>query len=196
MKAVLATALGMSLALALAACGDEAGDTDNIAETNVTAPMQSNEKIADLLDEADGLDTVSALVDTAGLETVLSGVGPYTLFAPSDDAFKKALGDDRIEAMKDEKMRAEDAALLKAHLVPGLLTRQDIGAAIDRAGGSATMTTIAGGTLTFTRSGQGIAVTSDTGAKAMLAADETVAANGAIEPVNGLLVPVEAPATG
>lgn len=195
MKAVLAPAIGLGLALALAGCGDEPGDTNSIAQTNATAPLQSDEKIADLLDDADGLETTSALVETAGLETVLSGVGPYTLFAPTDDAFK-ALGDDKVEAMKDEKMKAEDAALLKAHLVPGLLTRQDIGAAIDRAGGSAKMTTMGGGTLTFTRSGEGIAVTSDTGAKAMLTGDQTVAANGAIEPVNALLVPTEAPATG
>lgn len=193
MKAVLAPAIGLALALALAGCGDDSGNTDSIAETNATAPMQSNEKIADLLDDADGLQTTSALVETAGLETVLSGVGPYTLFAPTDDAFK-ALGPDKVEAMKDEKMKAEDAALIEAHLVPGLLTRQDIAAAIGRAGGSAKMTTMAGGTLTFTRSGEGIAVTSDTGAKAMLTGDQTVAANGAIEPVSALLVPTDASA--
>jgi uncharacterized surface protein with fasciclin (FAS1) repeats len=194
MKAVLASALGLGLTLALAGCGDGA-DTNSIAETNATAPMQSNEKIGELLGDADGLETTSALVETAGLETVLSGVGPYTLFAPTDDAFK-AFGDDKVAAMKDEKMKAEDAALIKAHLVPGLLTRQDIGAAIDRAGGSAKMTTMGGGTLTFTRSGEGIAVTSDSGAKAMLTGNQTVAANGAIEPVSALLVPMETPPTG
>jgi uncharacterized surface protein with fasciclin (FAS1) repeats len=191
MKAVFTPVLGACVALALAGCGDDA-DTTSIAETNATAPLQSNEKIADILDDADRLGTTNALVETAGLETVLSGVGPYTLFAPTDDAFK-TLGEDKIEAMKDEKMKAEDAALLKAHLVPGLLTRQDIGAAIERAGGSATMTTLGGGTLTFTRSGEGIAVASDNGAKAMLTGDESIAANGAIEPVSALLVPTEAP---
>ncbi len=195
MKPVLATALGLGLALALAGCGDDADTNDSVAETNATAPMQNSEEIADLLDDADGLTTASALVETAGLETVLSGVGPYTLFAPTDDAFN-ALGEDKIAAMKDEKMKAEDAALIKAHLVPGLLTRQDIAAAIDRAGGSAEMTTMGGGTLTFTRSGEGIAVASDTGAEAMLTGEQTVAANGAIEPVSALLVPTEAPSTG
>ena len=192
MKVVLATALGAGLTLMLAGCGDEPGNTTSIAETNATAPLQSNEKIADLLDDADGLETVNALVETAGLESVLSGVGPYTLFAPTDDAFK-ALGEDKVEAMKDEKMKPEDAALLEAHLVPGLLTRQDIAAAIGRAGGSATMTTMGGGTLTFMRSGEGIAVVSDSGGKAMLTGDESIAANGAIEPVSALLVPTEAP---
>ena len=186
MKSTPIALAGATLALLLAGCGDKQ-EADNATLVNASAPLQSNEDMMALLGEADGLDTTHDLVETAGLSGVLEGVGPYTLFAPIDEAYK-ALGDDVVDKMKDEAMKAEDAALLRAHIVPGLVTRKDIMAAIDAGKGSATMTTMAGGALTFAKQGDAVTVTADNGAKAQLTGDESIAANGAIEPVSAILL--------
>ena len=72
---------------------------------------------------------------------------------------------------------------------PGALTRADIASAIDRgAGKGAQMRTMAGGLLTFTKSGEAIVVTAPDGASARLTGEETLASNGVLQPVDGLLV--------
>ena len=120
----------------------------------------------------------------AGLGTVLEGTGPYTVFAPNDAAFTAAGGSD----LGGEAMKAQAAALLRAHIVPGALTRADIDAAIGRNGsGTVEMRTMANTLLTFSKEGDAIVVAGEGGARGRLAGQETVASNGVVQPVDGVL---------
>ncbi|MBY8827228.1 fasciclin domain-containing protein [Hephaestia mangrovi] len=191
MKKLSIFALGMPLAaLALAGCSGGKGTANEQAAVadagNATMVTPSDKTLADMFG-GDDLDTMGDVVKTAGLDTVLDGVGPYTVFAPTDDAFN-ALGTDRVDAMKQDDMKAQDAALVQAHIVPGFITAADIANAIDAGNGSARMTTMSGGTLTFTKSGDTIQVASDDGSQATLTGDEALGSNGAIHPVSALLV--------
>jgi len=106
------------------------------------------------------------------------------VFAPADAALATAGGD-----LSGEAMKAQSAALMRAHILPGSLTRADILAAITRGGAvGAQMRTMADGLLTFTRDGEAVIVTAEDGALARLTGDETVASNGVIQPVDALLV--------
>lgn len=193
MKQTLILALGAPLAaLALAGCGDKGTANEQAAVANASNAVMVTPGDKTLADMLGG--TMSDITKTAGLEGVLNGVGPYTLFAPTDDAFK-ALGDDQIKAMKEGTMKAQDAALIQAHVVPGFVTAADLASAIDANKGSATMTTMAGGTLTFTKSGNTIEIASDDGSTAALTGDERLGSNGAIHPVSALLVKGVAPAS-
>ncbi len=172
-------------ALALAAC-TPAEDETPAADA---APEPSSATLAAGLKAGGELDGVESLVAAAGLESVLEGVGPYTVFAPTDAAFGAAGPGD----LATEENRAPAAALLRAHIVPGALTRQDILAAIDaNTGGKVEMRTMADGLLSFSRDGEAVVVTAPDGATARLTGEQTLAKNGVIQPIDGLLVKPEA----
>jgi uncharacterized surface protein with fasciclin (FAS1) repeats len=197
MNRMVIAALGAPLlALALGGCGGKGAQNEQAAAanaSNATAVAPSDETIGAMLG-SDNLDTIGKVAKTAGLSDVLDGVGPYTVFAPTDDAFK-TLGDDRVAALENDDMKAQDAALLQAHIVPGFITAADIVKAIDANNGSAKMATMSGGTLTFTKAGEVITVTAADGSKATLTGDERLGSNGAIHPVSALLVKSAAPAS-
>ena len=89
-------------------------------------------------------------------------------------------------------MRAQGVALVRAHIVPGALTRADILAAIARNGGkSVEMLTMADAMLTFSKDGDVVVVTAADGATARLTGAETVVSNGVVQPVDGVLVKAE-----
>jgi len=166
----------------LAACG---GETEKAPETTEQAQPSSRSLAATLRAEA-GFGTLGRLANNAGLAEVLDGVGPYTLFAPADGAFP---ADAAPTDVADQDRRAESAALLRAHLVPGSLTRADIAAALDGAAdGSVQMRTMANTLLTFSRDGTAIVVASESGARGRLTGEEKVASNGVMQPVDSLLV--------
>ena len=179
-----AAVLGVA-GLSLAAC-DPAPDADT-AGTEAAATRTDETLTAVLGGQADAAG-FRAVLDNAGLGTALEGVGPYTVFAPSD----AALGPDS-DGLKDEAMSAEAAALVRAHIVPGSLSRADINAAIDASGNDqAQMRTMGDDMLTFTRDGETIVVTASDGASARLSGTEVQASNGVVQPIDGVLVKTEA----
>jgi uncharacterized surface protein with fasciclin (FAS1) repeats len=173
--------------LPLAACsgsGDEAGESGGGANSAAEAP---DGKLASLVAGDRDLERVNRLIGNAGMVDVLNGVGPYTLFAPSNAALE-ALGDERADALAGEELRPQAVALLRAHIVPGTLTRRDLEASIaSSAERPVRVRTMAGTMLTFARDGETILVTSEDGARARLSGEEGLAANGAVQPIDGLL---------
>ena len=97
--------------------------------------------------------------------------------------------------LRGEAMRPQAVALLRAHIVPGVLTRRDIDAAITASHNEPVqMRTMADTMLTFAREGDAIVVSAPDGARARLTGDETAVGNGAVQPVDGLFRRAEAPA--
>lgn len=179
-----AAVLGVA-GLSLAAC-DPAPETDTTG-SEIASTRSDRTLTAALSDQGDAAGFRDVL-DNSGLSTALEGVGPYTVFAPSDTA----LGTD-ADGLKDEAMSAEAAALVRAHIVPGSLGRVDINAAIDASGNDqAQMRTMGDDMLTFTRDGETIVVTASDGASARLAGTEVQARNGVIQPIDAVLVKTEA----
>lgn len=181
-------------ALALAGCGG-ADDTGNATSNEAAAAAPAAEPrgtLAEALDRNGDFDTLHDFSRNAGFGDVLGGVGPHTLFAPTDVAFE-ILGAQRIDGLKGESMRPQAIALLRGHIVPGLVTRRDLDAALARGGAEPVrMRTMAGGMLTFARDGDAITVTAEGGVRARLAGAETLVENGAIHPIDALLLPTEA----
>lgn len=76
---------------------------------------------ADLLEEVKGSDQLSTFakaIEAAELEDTLEGEGPYTIFAPDDDAFDK-LPDGVVDALMESDNKDQLEKLLKAHIVEG-----------------------------------------------------------------------------
>jgi uncharacterized surface protein with fasciclin (FAS1) repeats len=180
MKSIHRAAMPAALAgvcLLIAACGDrEAG----AGETTAAEP--TNQTVAAVIADEDSLGALEGVVENAGLKTVLEGAGPYTFFAPSETALGGS-----AEQLSQDEMKAQSAALLRAHIVPGALTRADIAAAIERKGGPVEMRTMADGVLTFSQDGEAIVVGGPGGAQARLTGDEVIASNGVVQPVDASL---------
>lgn len=176
---------------ALAACSDRSekvkADTTAVAAT--PAPSRT---LAQTLESDGEHGALARVARNAGLGEVLGGVGPYTVFAPADSALKTSDGVD----FTDPALKAEGAALLRAHVVPGALSRADIAAAVARSGGKgAQMRTMAGELLTFTGDAGALVVQAPDGSSVRLTGEETRASNGVLQPIDGLLINPAAPAS-
>ena len=178
MRALALVALPASLALA--ACNADPNETPATAQTD-------RDTVAQAVATATNLSTLSRAITDAQLAEVLDGSGSYTLFAPNDDAFA-ALGENGQRLLEVEQ-RPLLVGLLREHIVPGHITPDAIGKAIDDEGGSVSMTTMGGGSLTFSREGNTITVSRDGNGVARFAGEPIEADNGVVIPIDAALVP-------
>jgi uncharacterized surface protein with fasciclin (FAS1) repeats len=121
------TALAAVAALALAACGDDGNDADTAsttppAETTADTGEATDEEVGTIVDVAassDDFSTLVAAVQAADLVDTLSGEGPFTVFAPTDDAFATAL--EALGLTAEELLADTDALteILTFHVVAG-----------------------------------------------------------------------------
>lgn len=185
MRRIAPWAIAPIAALALAACNNAGGETGT--------PEPADQTLSAALSSDGEFDTLDEVITNAGLEAVLDGVGPYTVIAPVNAAFTS--GDAAVDFTHAE-MRAQGAELVRAHLLPGAVTREDLNAAIAHGGqAGASLRTMSDEVLTFTRDGDTIVVTADDGSTARLTGEEFLASNGVIQPIDGLLVAAGEPAT-
>jgi uncharacterized surface protein with fasciclin (FAS1) repeats len=93
-----------------------------LAQEKKAEPPKAKD-IVDVAKAADNLKTFAKLVETAGLVETLKGKGPFTVFAPTDDAFKK-LGKELDDLQKPEN-KAKLVKILKNHVLDGKKTAAD-----------------------------------------------------------------------
>ena len=136
--------------------------------------MQKN--IVETAKDAGTFTTLVAAIDRAGLDTTLAGEGPFTVFAPSDEAFAQ-LPDGTVESLLAEP--AKLAKVLTYHVVPGRVTGADVV-------GLTTAPTVNGEELTVSVDG-GIHID---GANVLSADIE--ASNGVIHVIDRVLLPAAA----
>lgn len=160
------------LALALAACGGEGG-TGKPPETTAAA---SSADIVATAKAAGQFNTLLAAVKAAGLEDTLKGPGPFTVFAPNDDAFAKLPAgtvDTLLKPENKEKLRA----VLTYHVVSGKVGSTD-------ASKLSTAKTVNGKELKLASGGQGLTVNGAHVVKADIAAS-----NGVIHVIDAVVIP-------
>jgi uncharacterized surface protein with fasciclin (FAS1) repeats len=124
----LVTALAATLALSAAACGGDQPPAKEPANTpgTTSAPASGTAK-SDIVDTAVGagqFGTLVAAVKAADLVDTLKGPGPFTVFAPTDEAFKK-LPAGTVESLLKPENKAKLQAVLKYHVVSGKVMAAD-----------------------------------------------------------------------
>ena len=132
--------------------------------------------------------TLVAAVKQAGLVDTLSGAGPFTVFAPTDEAFNQVTPVTRDGWMRPAQKEVL-AGILKYHVVPGKFTAADLSAKITEGGGKAMLKTADGQDLTATKSGDSILLTSASGNKATVTQADVGQSNGIIHVIDAVLVP-------
>jgi len=138
---------------------------------------------------APNLSTLVKAITAADLTATLSGPGPYTVFAPTDDAFTRLPPDTLAQLMKPEN-KALLAKVLTYHIVPGTIDFAQLKAQIAAGNGAATLTTVAGQPLKVTITGNNVVtLTSVNGNVSYLETPDVHQSNGIVHVVNGVLLP-------
>ena len=132
--------------------------------------------IAAVAQAAGGFDTLLAAATAAGLAEALATNGPFTVFAPTDEAFA-ALPEGTVENLLQPENRAELERLLQHHIVAGRLPAEEVLAA-------ESLETLAGTTLQVTLDGEQPRV-----GGADITATNVMAGNGVIHVIDAVLLP-------
>ncbi len=133
-------------------------------------------------------NTLVAAVQAAGLVETLSSPGPFTVFAPTDAAFAK-LPAGTVETLVKPENKGTLTGILTYHAVAGKVTAGDLIGLINANGGSATITTVAGGTLTAQLVDGKVVITDAAGGKTTVTTADVMTSNGVIHVTDGVFLP-------
>lgn len=114
-------------ALFLSACGNSGNSGENYEEETVEeAPVEETKPdIVGLASGVENLSTLVAAVQAAGLVETLQGDGPFTVFAPTNEAFA-ALPAGTLDNLLKPENKDQLAAILTYHVVPGIVRSTDL----------------------------------------------------------------------
>ena len=133
-------------------------------------------------------ETLVAAVQAADLADTLSSPGPFTVFAPTDDAFA-ALPAGTVDSLLLPENKGQLQDILKYHVVAGRVPAAALSAAITRSGGSYSFETVAGESLTASFSGDTIVITDGAGRTSAVAMADVKTTNGVIHVTDGVFLP-------
>jgi uncharacterized surface protein with fasciclin (FAS1) repeats len=133
--------------------------------------------------------TLVAAVKAAGLVKALEGPGPFTVFAPTNDAFTKLPAGTVAGLLKPEN-KGTLTKVLTYHVVSGKLSAADLKKKIKEGNGSAELTTVEGGKLWVSaRDGQHIMLKDEKGGTALVTIANVFQSNGVIHVIDSVLLP-------
>jgi uncharacterized surface protein with fasciclin (FAS1) repeats len=163
------------------------------AETTVNvggAPMYPSKNIIQNAVNSKDHTTLVAAVKAAGLVDTLQGAGPFTVFAPTNDAFSK-LPAGTVDTLLKTENKPTLTKVLTYHVVPGRLTATSLMKAVKDGGGMAKLTTVAGADLVVKQAGPGkLSVTDAKGDVATITIADVLQSNGVIHVVDTVLLPM------
>ena len=175
-----------SIALAVAMT---AGAASAFAQVMVGgAPMLPTKDIIDNAVNSKDHTTLVAAVKAASLVETLKGPGPFTVFAPTNDAFG-ALPDGTVDMLLKPENKGKLTTILTYHVVPGKMDAAALTKAIMAGKGMASLKTVAGGTLTAKTSGGKVMITDENGGTATVTTADVIQSNGVIHVVDKVMLP-------
>jgi uncharacterized surface protein with fasciclin (FAS1) repeats len=165
----------------LGACTSSNGE-EAAGETNpptTTAP-QAEKTIVDVASANPQFSTLVSAVKAAGLAGTLSGTGPYTVFAPTNDAFA-ALPAGTLDTLLRPENKDQLAGILTYHVVSGKVMANDV-----RPGA---VKTVNGQDVTISLEGGNVILTDAKGNKAKVVTTDIETSNGVIHVIDTVLLP-------
>ena len=175
---IAVAALAVSL-LAAACGGDDAAETTTAApavtETTVADEMMDAGTIVDVASEAGAFSTLLTAAEAAGLVDTLTSDGPFTVFAPTDDAFA-ALPEGTLESLLEDPEQLAD--ILLYHVVAGEVKAEDVV-------GLSSATSAQGGEITITINGETVVLNGS----ANVVTTDVIASNGVIHIIDAVILP-------
>ena len=182
-KTLLATVAAAALAFTSFRASAQAKDPDVGG-----APMYPTKTIVENAVNSPIHTTLVAAVKAAGLVDTLNSPGPFTVFAPTNDAFDK-LPAGTVDTLLKPENKPTLVKILTYHVVPGKISSKDLEKMIKKAHGKATLKTVQGEDLTATLSGGRIVLTDAKGGTATVTTPDVVQSNGVIHVIDAVLMP-------
>ena len=184
--------LRAALLTAIVAFGAGSFAAPGLAEMTVMvggAPMYPSKNIVENAVNSKDHTTLVAAVKAAGLVDTLAGAGPFTVFAPTNEAFAK-LPKGTVDMLLKPENHDKLVAVLTYHVVPGRMTAQDLADKVDQGGGQAMLKTVQGEDLTVKRQGRShLTITDGKGDTAVVTIPNVMQSNGVIHVINTVLIP-------
>ncbi len=195
MKTKFFTAVLFSMALV-------AGTTSTLAQGKMMKSEKMNEKtvmvggaamypskniIENAVNSKDHTTLVAA-VKAAGLVETLQGKGPFTVFAPTNEAFEK-LPKGTVETLLKPENKVELQTILTYHVLAGKHGASSIMKDIEKGNGKATYKTVSGGTLTAMMKGNKLLLMDENGGMAIVSIADVNQSNGVIHVIDSVVLP-------
>ena len=186
------TLIAAAAALALAAGAVAPLSAESMQEKTVNvggAPMYPSKNIIQNAVNSKDHTTLVAAVKAAGLVDILSGPGPFTVFAPTNEAFAK-LPAGTVDTLLKPENKAMLTKVLTYHVVSGRLSASDLKKQIKAGNGTAELTTVEGGKLWASlQDGNHIVLKDEKGGTAMVTIPNVFQSNGVIHVIDSVVLP-------
>jgi uncharacterized surface protein with fasciclin (FAS1) repeats len=185
------TCIAISGALVLGACSSDSDSSDASADespassvsdtamASETEPM-SDQTIVEVASANPDFSTLVSAVQAAGLAETLSGPGPFTVFAPTNEAFA-ALPAGTLDSLLLPENKQQLADILTYHVVSGKVMAEDVTAGAVK--------TVNGADFTVGVEGSDVVITDGQGNQAKVVATDVPASNGVIHVIDAVLLP-------
>jgi uncharacterized surface protein with fasciclin (FAS1) repeats len=161
---------------------------DEKAVTVGGAPMYPSKNIVQNAVNSKDHTTLVAAVKAAGLVKTLEGPGPFTVFAPTNEAFKK-LPAGTVETLLKPENKDKLKSVLTYHVVPGRITAKQLMDKIKEGNGTAMLKTVEGDDLTFQMKDGKVWVKDSKGDTAQVTIANVMQSNGVIHVIDTVLLP-------
>lgn len=152
------------------------------------AMMSPRMTIVENASKANNLTTLVAAVKAAGLVETLQGDGPFTVFAPTNDAFDN-LPAGTVETLLKPENKTKLQDILKYHVVAGKMNAADIIAAINKGNGKAEFATVNGAMLTAMLDGDKVVLKDADGNTSTVKTADVNQSNGVVHVIDTVLMP-------
>jgi uncharacterized surface protein with fasciclin (FAS1) repeats len=187
------TLIAAAAALALIAGAAAPLYAESMSERTVNvggAPMYPSKNIIQNAVNSKDHTTLVAAVKAAGLVDTLSGPGPFTVFAPTNEAFAK-LPAGTVDTLVKPENKATLTKILTYHVVAGRMTAANLMKAVKDGEGEAKLKTVSGDWLIVKQAGPGrLSITDAKGDVAMVTIADVLQSNGVIHVIDTVLLPM------
>jgi uncharacterized surface protein with fasciclin (FAS1) repeats len=163
---------------------------DTYAQTKMVggAAMYPTKNIVENAVNSKDHTTLVAAVKAAGLVETLESAGPFTVFAPTNEAFDK-LPEGTVDNLVKPENKPALTKILTYNVVSGHLSAEDLMAKVKEGMGKADLKTVQGGTLTIMQQGKKLYLVDEKRRKSWISIADVFQSNGVIHVINTVLMP-------
>ncbi len=152
------------------------------------APMYPSKNIVENAVHSKDHTTLVAAVKAAGLVETLQGAGPFTVFAPTNEAFDK-LPKGTVDHLLKPENKSTLTSILTYHVVAGRLDSKALADKVKEGNGTAELTTVAGGKIWIMMKGKKWVIKDEKGGMATITVKDVYQSNGVIFVIDHVLMP-------
>lgn len=179
----------LTLGIMFASCGEAKKEevVEEVVAEEVVEVVETPNIVGVASSNAD-FSTLVTAVGAAELVETLSGEGPFTVFAPTNDAFNK-LPAGTVETLLKAENKDKLTSVLTYHVVAGKFEAAAVIEAINSNNGKFEVTTVQGGKITLSLENEKVVLTDANGGKAIVVIADVAASNGVIHAIDTVVMP-------